>query len=115
MKNVTESSSIYDHLDKMSTLELLQGINSEDKKVAFAVENEIPAIEQFVNACFERMQLGGRLFYLGAGTSGRLGIVDASECPPTYGVPFDLVNGTCQPKVCSEESEYYDSKAGRCR
>jgi N-acetylmuramic acid 6-phosphate etherase len=93
MKNVTESTSNFDHLDCMSTLELLNGINSEDKKVAIAVENEIPAIERFVNACFERMRLGGRLFYLGAGTSGRLGIVDASECPPTFGIGHGIVVG----------------------
>lgn len=93
MKNITESASNFDHLDEMSTLELLQGINSEDKKVAFAVEKEIPAIERFVDACFERMRLGGRLFYLGAGTSGRLGIVDASECPPTFGIDHGIVVG----------------------
>ena len=93
MKNITESASNFDHLDKMSTLELLQGINSEDKKVAFAVEKEIPSIERFVDACFERMKSGGRLFYLGAGTSGRLGIVDASECPPTFGIEHGIVVG----------------------
>jgi N-acetylmuramic acid 6-phosphate etherase len=93
MKNVTESSSIYDHLDAMSTLELLKGINAEDKKVAIAVENEIPAIERFIDACFLRMQKGGRLFYIGAGTSGRLGIVDASECPPTFGIDHGIVVG----------------------
>jgi N-acetylmuramic acid 6-phosphate etherase len=93
MKNVTESNSKFDHLDKMSTLELLKGINSEDKKVALAVEIEIPTIERFIDACFERMKLGGRLFYLGAGTSGRLGIVDASECPPTFGIDHGIVVG----------------------
>ena len=93
MENVTESNSIYDHLDKMNTLDLLNGINTEDKKVAIAVENEIPAIERFVDACFERMKLGGRLFYLGAGTSGRLGVVDASECPPTFGIGHGIVVG----------------------
>lgn len=93
MKNVTESSSNFDHLDSMSTSDLLQGINSEDKKVAIAVENEIPSIERFVDACFLRMQKGGRLFYLGAGTSGRLGIVDASECPPTFGIDHGIVVG----------------------
>jgi len=93
MKSNTESNSNFDHLDKMSTLELLQNINSEDKKVAFAVENEIPAIERFIEACFQRMNKGGRLFYLGAGTSGRLGVVDASECPPTFGVAYGIVVG----------------------
>ncbi len=93
MKKLTESSSYYNHLEKMETLELLQNINREDQKVAFAVEQQIPEIERFVDACFERMKQGGRLFYIGAGTSGRLGIVDASECPPTFGVPHGLVIG----------------------
>jgi N-acetylmuramic acid 6-phosphate etherase len=77
----------------MSTRELLQGMNDEDKTVPLAVEKEIENIEKLVDACVVRMKAGGRLFYLGAGTSGRLGIVDASECPPTFGVPHGLVNG----------------------
>ena len=77
----------------MPTLELLSNINREDKTVAFAVEKQIPRIEKLVNAIVERMKEGGRLFYIGAGTSGRLGILDASECPPTYGVPHGLVIG----------------------
>lgn len=89
----TEASSNHNDLDKKSTLEILEGINSEDKTVPLAVEKVIPQIEKLVNQAVERMQKGGRLFYIGAGTSGRLGIVDASECPPTYGVPFDLVIG----------------------
>ncbi len=93
MKRTTESDSHHSGLDKMSTSELLVNINLEDKKVALAVENEIDAITNFVDACFLRMQKGGRLFYLGAGTSGRLGVVDASECPPTFGVPHGLVVG----------------------
>ncbi len=93
MKKFTESTSRYDHLEKMSTTELLTNINSEDKTVPLAVEKEIPSIERFVDACFDRMKDGGRLFYIGAGTSGRLGIVDASECPPTFGVPHGLVIG----------------------
>jgi N-acetylmuramic acid 6-phosphate etherase len=93
MKRITESSSKYDHLEKMSTLDLLLNINKEDQTVPLAIAKEIPAIEAFVNACFERMNRGGRLFYIGAGTSGRLGIVDASECPPTFGVPHELVVG----------------------
>jgi N-acetylmuramic acid 6-phosphate etherase len=93
MKKTTEASSLYEGLDKMSTFDLLSNINKEDKTVPFAIEKELNKIESFVNAAFEKMKLGGKLFYLGAGTSGRLGIVDASECPPTYGVPFDLVNG----------------------
>jgi len=93
MKKTTESVSHYDHLEKMSTLELLSGINREDQTVAQAVALEIPAIEKFVDAAYERMAAGGRLFYMGAGTSGRLGIVDASECPPTFGVQQGLVIG----------------------
>lgn len=90
---ITESNSNHDDLDKKSTREILEGINSEDKTVPLAVEKIIPNIEAFVNACHERMSSGGRLFYMGAGTSGRLGIVDASECPPTFGVGHDLVIG----------------------
>ncbi len=73
--------------------ELLSGINNEDKKVAYAIEEVIPQIEKLVKGIVARMKQGGRLFYIGAGTSGRLGIVDASECPPTYGVPPDWVIG----------------------
>lgn len=89
----TEQSSKHEHLEKMSVAELLQNINNEDKTVPLAVEKALPQIEPLVTKIVEKMKLGGRLFYIGAGTSGRLGIVDASECPPTFGVPFDLVNG----------------------
>ncbi len=92
-QKITESNSNYNHLEQMSTSELLHGINTEDKTVPLAIEKIIPAIEAFVDACFERMSKGGRLFYLGAGTSGRLGIVDASECPPTFGVEQGLIVG----------------------
>src|ERR1700739_3206713 len=90
---VTEASSRYDHLEKMPVKELLKNINREDKVVPLAVEKVIPSIEKLVKAIIPLMKKGGRLFYIGAGTSGRLGIVDASECPPTFGVPFDLVVG----------------------
>lgn len=93
IQRVTESASHYDNLEQQSTRSLLEGINNEDKSVPLAVEAEIPHIEQLVVACVERMQAGGRLFYIGAGTSGRLGIVDASECPPTFGVPQGMVIG----------------------
>lgn len=93
MKKTTESDSLYDGLENLSTLDLLSNINREDQKVALAVELEIPNIEAFVDAAYERMKNGGRLFYIGAGTSGRLGIVDASECPPTFGVPHGKVVG----------------------
>ena len=93
MKKITESRSNHEDLDKKSTEELLLGINSEDKKVALAVEKEINHITAFINAAYAKMKEGGRLFYIGAGTSGRLGVVDASECPPTFGVDHGLVNG----------------------
>ena len=89
----TEQSSKYEHLEKMSVQELLSNINQEDKTVPLAVEKALPQIETLVTEIVAKMKLGGRLFYIGAGTSGRLGIVDASECPPTFGVPFDLVIG----------------------
>ena len=89
----TEQSSKYEHLEQMSVADLLTNINNEDKTVPLAVEKALPQIESLVSKVVEKMKLGGRLFYIGAGTSGRLGIVDASECPPTFGVPFDLVNG----------------------
>ena len=93
MQTTTESESNYDALEKMSTADLLKNINREDKTVAHSVENQIPKIEKLVNTIVSKMKLGGRLFYLGAGTSGRLGIVDASECPPTFGVDHGLVIG----------------------
>jgi N-acetylmuramic acid 6-phosphate etherase len=89
----TESSSSYEDLDKQSVDTLLRQINAEDKTVPLAVEKVIPAIESLVHEIVLRMKQGGRLFYIGAGTSGRLGVVDASECPPTYGVPHDWVIG----------------------
>jgi N-acetylmuramic acid 6-phosphate etherase len=93
MARITESPSRYDHLERMSTLELLRNINAEDRTVADAVATCIPAMEPLIDAVAERMARGGRLFYIGAGTSGRLGIVDASECPPTFGVPHGMVVG----------------------
>ena len=89
----TEQSSKYEHLEKMSVQELLTNINNEDKTVAFAVEKSLPQIEKLVVEIVSKMRLGGRIFYIGAGTSGRLGILDASECPPTFGVSPNLVNG----------------------
>lgn len=93
IKRVTESSSNYNNLDKMSTLDLITNINKEDKTVAESIEKILPEIELFINACFLRMKDGGRLFYLGAGTSGRLGVIDASECPPTFGVDHGVIVG----------------------
>lgn len=89
----TEQSSKYEHLEKMSVSELLHNINNEDKTVPLAIEKALPKIEALIEQIIPKMKDGGRLFYIGAGTSGRLGIVDASECPPTFGVPFDLVIG----------------------
>ena len=93
MKRTTESDSNYTALEKMSVRQLLTNINKEDQTVPFAIEKVIPKIEKFVAVIVKQMQQGGRLFYMGAGTSGRLGIVDASECPPTYGVPQGMVIG----------------------
>ncbi|MBT8290165.1 MAG: N-acetylmuramic acid 6-phosphate etherase [Muriicola sp.] len=92
-KKITEDASDYDHLEQMSTGELLRYINSEDQKVAMAVAKAIPSIEQLVEGLADRFLQGGRLFYIGAGTSGRLGILDASEIPPTFGLPHDRVIG----------------------
>jgi N-acetylmuramic acid 6-phosphate etherase len=90
---ITELPSLYDHLEKMTVAELLQHINDEDRKVAEAVSKAIPQIEALVKAIEPRLKRGGRLFYVGAGTSGRLGILDASELPPTFGVPETWVVG----------------------
>lgn len=92
-QKITESSSLYTDLDRMPVRALLEGINREDRKVAEAVGREIPKIERLVERLVERMRRGGRLFYIGAGTSGRLGVLDASEIPPTYGMPNTLVIG----------------------
>ncbi len=89
----TEQSSKYEHLEKMSVEELLFNMNQEDKTVPLAVEKALPQIATLVTQIVAKMKLGGRLFYIGAGTSGRLGILDASECPPTFGVPAEMVNG----------------------
>ncbi|MEX0997931.1 MAG: N-acetylmuramic acid 6-phosphate etherase [Flavobacteriaceae bacterium] len=89
----TEQDSNFDHLEKMKVSELLKNINSEDKTVAFAVEKALPQIELVTKVVIEKLAQGGRLFYIGAGTSGRLGILDASECPPTFGVSHDMVIG----------------------
>lgn len=92
-KKITEADSLYRHLDKMDIHELLVNINEEDKKVPTLIAGIIPQVELLVAAIAERMISGGRLFYIGAGTSGRLGIVDASECPPTFGIPPGMVIG----------------------
>ena len=93
MKKTTESDSHYEDLEQMSVSELLKNINREDKTVPNSIEKQIPQIEKLISAIIPKMKKGGRLFYLGAGTSGRLGIVDASECPPTFGVDHGLVIG----------------------
>ncbi len=90
---ITEQASLYNHLEKMTTDELVKNMNKEDAKVAFAVKNSSVQICQLIDAAYEKMKSGGRLIYLGAGTSGRLGVLDASECPPTFGIPDGLVIG----------------------
>lgn len=93
MEKITETSSLYRHLEKMATKDLLENMNREDQKVPMAVAGVIPQLTKLVDVIVAKMQEGGRLFYVGAGTSGRLGVLDASECPPTYGVPEDWVIG----------------------
>ena len=89
----TEKDSFYNNLEKMNVLDILKNINTEDKKVALIIEKSIPRISQLTNLVFEKIKSGGRLFYIGSGTSGRLGILDASECPPTFGINNDIVIG----------------------
>jgi len=93
MVKITEQDSKHRHLEKMSTLSLLKNINFEDQKVPVLIGKKLDDIEKLIDAAFEKMKNGGRLFYIGSGTSGRLGILDASECPPTFGVPHDWVIG----------------------
>jgi N-acetylmuramic acid 6-phosphate etherase len=107
-QNITESESHYRHLEKMTVKEILFHINEEDKKVPPAVEKALPQIEILIHVIVDRLLSGGRLFYIGAGTSGRLGIVDATECPPTFGVPGNLVNAIIAggKKAITEAVEY---------
>jgi N-acetylmuramic acid 6-phosphate etherase len=93
MEKITEASSVYNDLEHLSTKALLEGINTQDQLVPLAIARISNELEAFIDACFERMKQGGRLIYIGAGTSGRLGIVDASECPPTFGVAHGRVIG----------------------
>lgn len=93
IEKFTEQPSKYRHLEQMTVRELLLNMNKEDETVSHAVKQSIPQIETVVNVIVDKMLAGGRLFYIGAGTSGRLGILDASECPPTFGVPYGLVIG----------------------
>ena len=92
-EKISEKPSLYDNLEKKSVGEILRDINNEDKKVAFAVEKAIPQIEKLVTEIVSRMKRGGRIFYMGAGTSGRLGVLDASEIPPTFGMDPSWVIG----------------------
>ena len=93
MKKVTEESSRYRHLEKMTTHELISNINREDKSVPLVIEQILDDVAPLIDEIVVKMQKGGRLFYVGAGTSGRLGVLDASECPPTFGVPHEWVVG----------------------
>ena len=90
---ISEQPSLYDDLEKKSVREILEDINKEDQKVAIAVQKAIPQIEKLVTQIVPRMKQGGRIFYMGAGTSGRLGVLDASEIPPTFGMPPTLIIG----------------------
>lgn len=89
----TEAESLYQNIEKMSTGDILRAINTEDRKVPESIAKALPALEALIDAAAEKLRNGGRLFYIGAGTSGRLGVVDASECPPTFGVAEDKVVG----------------------
>ena len=108
---ITEQPSRFDHLEQMSVSELLQHINEEDSRVADAVHEALPQIQAFIEAVEQRMKRGGRLFYVGAGTSGRLGVLDASELPPTFGAPYRLV------KTLQQFAEVYgaDRQVSVCR
>ena len=90
---ISEQTSLYNDLEKKSVREILEDINAEDQKIALAVQKNIPLIETLVEQIIPRMKRGGRIFYMGAGTSGRLGVLDASEIPPTFGMPPTLVIG----------------------
>ena len=90
---ISEQPSLYNDLEKKSIREILEDINTEDQKVALATQKAIPQIEKLVSQIVPRMKQGGRIFYMGAGTSGRLGVLDASEIPPTFGMPPTLVIG----------------------
>lgn len=93
MQTTEQTNPVTSQIDTLATIEALQLINSEDRKVAEAIEKILPAVACAVDAIAERLEAGGRLIYIGTGTSGRLGVLDASECPPTFGVPPDLVQG----------------------
>ena len=90
---ITEQDSLYSDLEQKTVRQILDDINREDRKVALAVQKTIPQVEKLVSEIVPRMQRGGRIFYMGAGTSGRLGVLDASEIPPTFGMPNTLVIG----------------------
>lgn len=92
-ERITEMPSPHRHLEKMNVDEIVEHINQEDRLVPGAVQKALPQIAELIRVIISRLKTGGRLFYIGAGTSGRLGVLDASECPPTYGVPEDLVYG----------------------
>lgn len=114
-EKITESESHYHDLEKTSIHDLLTDMNKEDQTVPQAVEKAIPQIESLVEAVSDRMLAGGRLFYIGAGTSGRLGVVDASECPPTFGVPYGLVVGVIAggEKAITQAVEHAEDKAAQ--
>jgi len=114
-EKITEAESNYRHLEEMPIGELLVNINNEDSTVSTAIQKVIPQIEQLVTIIADKMLVGGRLFYIGAGTSGRLGIVDASECPPTFGVDYGLVIGIIAGgnKAITEAVEFAEDDTGQ--
>lgn len=116
MEKITESSSHYRHLEKMSVRELLENINLEDQSVPQAVKKALPQIEALVHSIVPKMREGGRLFYIGAGTSGRLGVLDASEIPPTFGAPPEWVVGIIAggDRAIRNPVEHAEDNTGQC-
>jgi len=107
----TEQDSYYNNLERMTVNEIVTNMNKEDKSVPLAVEKALPFVEILITEVINKLEKGGRLFYLGAGTSGRLGILDASECPPTFGVPHGLVIGL-SPDSASALVSWYETVNG---
>jgi len=115
-EKITEKDSHYDNLETMSVSEIIRNLNKEDKTVPLAVEKALPQIESLISQVVIKLKKGGRLFYIGAGTSGRLGILDASECPPTFGVSHDLVIGLIAggDKAIRKAVEYAEDSKTQC-
>ena len=114
-QKITEETSLYNDLENKSVTEILNDINTEDQKVAIAVQKTIPQVAKLVEQIVPRMKRGGRIFYMGAGTSGRLGVLDASELPPTFGVPKTLVIGPVSYTHLDVYKRQDTDKSARCR